>query len=687
MHVVPSRGAEPQPDQRQRWQRIPSELRERPQWALAAPHDKRPLTVNGRPASSTDPATWADFSAACCAASERGDGWHVGFMLHESDPLCCIDLDVKDGTSADDQARFQSIIAEADSYTERSRSGRGWHVWVQAEVGQGRRRDGVEVYSQERFIICTGDVLHNQPVADRQTLVTNIVGQMQPPAPEILLTGEDQANHDLAALARADGGALGRLFRGESIDRYESQSEADLALVMLLLPRANSPRECWATFRLSALGQRAKAGRADYMRRTLAVAAARVTEQTEQSRRGGEIAAGLESTMRSEAGASGSLQPTHLRLLVDSDLDALPQLRWLVKGIIPNAGIGAIYGASGSYKSFLTLDLLAHVSNGREWFGHRVKAAPVVYVPFEGQGGIPNRIRAWRTAQTAARYPDHLATFAPDADVLSRVAIITEPLNLREQADRDKLVAGLKGQGWAGGILCIDTLAQAAEGIEENSSAMGEMIRHFRDLQQQLGGVILLVHHSGKDETRGMRGWSGLHAAMDFVVECQKDGDPAARAASFRLAKVKDGTTGTSFGFQMQLVHIGVDEDGDPITSLTLCPALPGEKPEHPFNTDRSGKGDKVALRDIDADTSSKDDAFVLGWTREQVLAGNFPSKNSLKGQLPEMKAAGYAITQDRILGAVERLFANNRLTREPKSPNGNPWLRPQEPMPGGSPA
>jgi len=684
MNAIPSRGAEPQPDQGQRWQRIPADLRERPQWALASPHDKRPVTVDGRPASSTDPASWADFDLACRAALKRGDGWHVGFMLHESDPLCCIDLDVKEGTSAEDQERFQSIITAADSYTERSRSGRGWHVWVRADIGPGRRRGGVEVYSRERFIICTGDVVRDQPIGDRQALVTNMVGQMEPPAPDILLTGEDQPNHELAALARADAGALGRLFRGESLGSYESQSHADLALVMLLLPRTSSPRECWATFRLSALGRRAKAGRPDYMRRTLAVAAARVTREAEQSRLGAEIAVGFEATMQSRSGAPGSPKPAYLRLLVDGDLDALPRLRWFVKGIIPDAGIGAIFGASGTYKSFLTLDLLAHVSNGREWFGHRVKAAPVVYVPFEGQGGIPNRIRAWRTAQTAARYPDHLATFAPDEDVLSRVAIITEPLNLRDEAHRDLLVSTLLSSGWAGGILCIDTLAQAAEGIEENSSAMGEMIRIFRELQQRLGGVILLVHHSGKDETKGMRGWSGLHAAMDFVVECQREGDSDARAANFRLAKVKDGTTGTSFGFQMQLVHIGVDEDGDPITSLTLRPAVLGERPEHPFKV---GKGSKAGLREIDADLSAQDDAFVLGWARQQVVAGNFPSKNSLKVQLGEMKAAGYSITQDRVLAAVNRLLAYSRLTREPKSPNGNAWLRPQEPVPGGSPA
>jgi hypothetical protein len=658
MHLVPSRSAEPQPDQYRRLQRLPVELRQRSQWVLAAPGDKRPRTVSGHAASSTSPGTWTDFDTACAAAAEQG--WQVGYVLTDNDPFACIDLDVNDGTPGEQVARFESVISTMDSYTERSRSGRGWHIWVRAHIGGGRKRDGVEVYSQERFIICTGDVVRDQPIADRQALVSNMVGQMEPPAPDILLTGEDEPNHELAGSARADGGILGRLFRGESIGDYKSQSEADLALVIMLLPRTSSPRECWATFRLSALGRRPKAARPDYMRRTLAVAAVRVAKEAEQQRHGAEVADMLLANM--QAGPNLLVAGRHLRLLLDSDLDALPRLRWLVKGMIPDAGIGAIYGASGTFKSFLTLDLLAHISNGREWFGHRVKAAPAVYVPFEGQGGIPNRIRAWRTAQTAVRHPDRLATFEPDADVLSRVAVVMEPLNLREQPDRDRLVAGLKEQGWAGGVLCIDTLAHASAGIEENSSAMGEMISIFRDLQQRLGGVILLVHHSGKDESRGMRGWSGLHAAMDFVVECQKEGDGNARTASFRLAKVKDGTTGTTFAFQMQVMPLGFDEDGDAITSLTVCQLEHGIAPEHPFKVDQ-------------VQEAAHDDAFVDEWVRRLMSEGKQPTGRSLEGQLPMMKAR-YPISQKRLRDAVARLKGEGRLVETPGGPSGAKWLR-----------
>lgn len=640
---------------------IPQALRERPQWCVAGP-DKRPLMTNGRAASVTDPSTWTDFDSACRAAQAAGR--HIGFVLTANDSLTCIDLDVKDDTPKEHRERFDRIISAFDTYTERSKSGLGFHVWVEGKIGRGRRRDGVEVYSQERFIICTGDVVRHQPIANRQDLLANMVTLMEHPPSDIQLTGDDSPDWALATRAVEDPGELGRLFRGDWEGRYPSQSEADLALVKLLMPHADSPLECWRTFQVSKLGDRKKAKRTDYAQSTLAKAAQHLANNTRRIEHGRQLAENLLCQARPH-------NPRHFRLLCDGDLDQLTPLRWLVKRIIPDAGIGTIYGDSGTFKSFLTLDLLAHISNGRDWFGHRVKAAPAVYVPFEGQGGIPNRIKAWRLAQTAQRNPNVLYSATPSDDVHSHIAVIVEPINLREQADRDKLVATLTETGWAGGVLCIDTLAHASNGIDENSSAMGEMLAVFRELQHRLGGLILVIHHSGKEKAKGMRGWSGIHAAMDFVLECQHEKDGGPYDAQFVLTKVKDGATGMAYNFSMQAVPLGLDEDGDPITSLVVRATTNAVEPAP------RTKASKKGIREIDAETSAADDKFIWQWVAQEVIAGNFPSKNSLKGQLPDMKDT-YEITQDRVAGAVERLLADGRLEVEKvmKSSNGNVWIR-----------
>lgn len=631
--------AAPQPE---RWGCLPAALRDRPQWVLAGA-DKRPLTADGRAASSTDPNTWTDFDTACRAAVAKG--LHIGYMLHESDPFACIDLDVKDGTPQAHIQRFQKIVAAFDSYTERSRSGKGLHVWVEGKIGRGMKRDGVEVYSQERFIICTGDTYIDRPVAQRQELLGKLASEMRPSAStEIQLDGDDAPDWSLAAYAAQDSGELGRLFAGDWQGRYPSQSEADLALVKLLLPHADSSRECWLTFRLSKLGERDKAGRLDYARATLSLATQHLANDEAQVQHGQQIAESL--FWRNSAQHDN---PRHFRLLSDNDLQRLPTQRWLVKGVIPHASVGTVFGQSGTFKSFLVLDLLAHIANGHPWFGHRVTAAPAVYVPFEGQGGIPKRVAAWRMARM------HNGCSGADTNM----RYITDRMNLRLQADRDKLVQTLTECGWAGGVLCIDTLAQAGAGIDENSSeGMGEMIAIFQELQHRLGGTVLVVHHEGKTASAGMRGWSGLRGALDFAIKCWRDDDWDKSDAQFVLDKVKDGEDGRAFNFSMLRVHIGMDEEGDEISSLTVIP--PQEREQAP---------DDAAL-------AAADDEFVDGWIRRLVEAGQRPTGRGLEALRPKVKAE-YDLPQARLRDAVARLKDSGRLQLEQGGPSGAKWLRP----------
>ena len=131
--------------------RLPRELTERARWVR---HEaKRPITVDGRPASSTNPATWSTYSEA--ARSKAGDG--LGFVLGAG--IACLDLDnCLDGRGRPD-ARARAILARVPgAYVEVSPSGRGLHVWGTAPEQRGRRYEGYEVYSTGRYITVTGRV-------------------------------------------------------------------------------------------------------------------------------------------------------------------------------------------------------------------------------------------------------------------------------------------------------------------------------------------------------------------------------------------------------------------------------------------------------------------------------------------------------------------------------------------------
>jgi len=127
----------------------PRELMALPRWVRH--RNKVPLTVAGRNASSTNPETWADFDSV--AQSDMGDGF--GFVL-AGDGIACIDLDhcLVDGRAL---PWARDILARCpDTYVEVSPSGTGLHIFGFAEIGKGRRGDGVEIYDRGRYMTVTG---------------------------------------------------------------------------------------------------------------------------------------------------------------------------------------------------------------------------------------------------------------------------------------------------------------------------------------------------------------------------------------------------------------------------------------------------------------------------------------------------------------------------------------------------
>ena len=242
------------------------------------------------------------------------------------------------------------------------------------------------------------------------------------------------------------------------------------------------------------------------------------------------------------------------RLLSPADLANLPSVQWRVRGVLPSEGIAAMFGASGSGKSFLVLDLLATVANGGNWFGCRVKSAPVLYVALEGEAGISQRVKAHETKHGA---------------IALGFRFLLQSLDIRKAADRVDLIQAIQAAGWRGGVLCLDTLNRAAPGMDENDSkSMGEVISSAKAIQAELGGLVLLVHHTGKDTAKGMRGHSSLHAALDAAVEVSRDGD----RREWKIHKAKDGEDGEAHPFRLDVVEVGTDEDGEPITSCFVVP-------------------------------------------------------------------------------------------------------------------
>lgn len=237
--------------------------------------------------------------------------------------------------------------------------------------------------------------------------------------------------------------------------------------------------------------------------------------------------------------------------LSTADVRALTPQEWCIKNLMPKRGLGAIFGESGSGKSFLTLHMAAAIATGSIWFGRRSYATPVTYVMLEGEAGLRNRIMALENVQ---------GTMPQDT-----FKVITQPFQLTLPEDIHELAAVIP----RGSVVFIDTLNRAAPTSDENSSKeMGEILQAAKLLQALIDGLVVVIHHTGKDPSRGMRGHSSLHAALDAAVEVVR---PAAGRA-WVLRKAKEGEEGVPVPFKLDRQVLGTDSDGDEITSCTVSP-------------------------------------------------------------------------------------------------------------------
>lgn len=227
------------------------------------------------------------------------------------------------------------------------------------------------------------------------------------------------------------------------------------------------------------------------------------------------------------------------------ELKSLPKVDWLVDGVLVNKGIASIYGASGSSKSFLAIDLCMNLALGNSWFDIPVtSAAHVVYVALEGFSGVAKRIQGW-DKNNKGWTPNNLE-------------VTKDELLLADNKSVNEFIGFYKGKKFKDGIVVIDTLNNACPNIDENhAGAMSGVIYNLKKIQQELDCTVLIVHHSGKNEENGMRGSSSLKASMDTVMHVTQSRD---RLCSWVLEKSKDSECGVGYSYRLDEVAMEDNE-------------------------------------------------------------------------------------------------------------------------------
>lgn len=318
------------------------------------------------------------------------------------------------------------------------------------------------------------------------------------------------------------------------------------------------------------------------------------------------------------------------------------QASYLIKGVLPANGTTAIYGPSGSFKSFLAVSWACHIATGREWDGHRVTQGAVLYVVGEGGVGVPRRLRAWADQYMGSA--DIPSVYRIDMPVF--MAVPEQVAELKIAAEQVKRETGSPVR-----LIVVDTVARCFGGGDENRAAdMGAFIAGCDEVKAATGATILLVHHTGKQEDNGARGSSAFRAALDAEYLVKREAKDS-NSVILRNTKMKDDEPPPERAYDLRTRVVTFDSEGDEVTSLVVVDA--GREPEEPEFGGLSPTT-KALYQAVKQATGSNGRASK-GATREafkvMVIGDNKPNMSNFSRYLKTLEVEGLVdVSGDEIL-------------------------------------
>jgi hypothetical protein len=256
------------------------------------------------------------------------------------------------------------------------------------------------------------------------------------------------------------------------------------------------------------------------------------------------------------AGAAKGLNQTFFE-----DVEKAKDKRWITKGVIAHGETSSWIAPPGKGKSGLLTDLAIHVAQCKDWRGYKAKKkCGVVYFALERGDLVKRRLYGHKLRDGLEKLP---------------ISVVSGVLNLAAPSCKDIMLNTIreaeKHFGCRVGLIIIDPFAKgiaAGGGDEDKAKDQNITLANLRRLQEETDVHAAIVGHTGKDETRGARG-SNAHVG-DADIQIQVKGKGSIRVAE--IIKANDQAEGVLTQFKLEVLHLGVDEDGDAITTAILSP-------------------------------------------------------------------------------------------------------------------
>jgi hypothetical protein len=244
-----------------------------------------------------------------------------------------------------------------------------------------------------------------------------------------------------------------------------------------------------------------------------------------------------------------------------ANLMAAAHEAWLLDDLLPATGMAFVYGPPGSYKSFVAVDMSMCVATGKDWHGVECEQpGGVLYIAAEGARGVDERRVAWM---------EHWQRFDAKLVVLPVAVMFDEVLMV--EAFIDCATRASEALGCPIRMVVIDTMARTFNGDENSAQEVGAYVNACGRFAAELNNcLVMVIAHTGKDLTRGIRGSSALLGAADCTFMVTKPGEGQ---ALMKNTKQKDIEMAEPMRFAMQSVSTGIPDRKNRIRR-TLVPLL-----------------------------------------------------------------------------------------------------------------
>lgn len=214
--------------------------------------------------------------------------------------------------------------------------------------------------------------------------------------------------------------------------------------------------------------------------------------------------------------------------------------RWLIHEIIPSKGAGMLHGLSGSYKTYVALDIACHIASGIDFHGMRTEQGTVIYLAGEGVNGMKKRIKAWADIHQDVSP----SVLTGNILFLNSVCIGSLKVN-KENTEFKQLIEDIGNISSNVKLIIIDTQSVFNEGDENREETAKNFVNSCKHASVALGCSVLFIHHDCIRSSNYLP-----YADFSFHIKGRKP-----MKVELEIEKMREAASGTSFIVSLQEVE------------------------------------------------------------------------------------------------------------------------------------